>query len=100
MQINLRYFTGADITGLSLGGEPSDTSAEAVAAPVIGKVDVATMDHHGFADAQSEIFVATLRPEVWIQQNWAASQTSLPMLMRTLDPRAYAYHRDLFALNH
>lgn len=97
---SFRYFTGGDITGLTLTGQAVSSSAEAVAAPVIGKVDVATMDHHGFADAQSEAFVRDLRPSVWIQQNWAASQTSLGMLMRTLDTQAYPYRRDLFALHH
>lgn len=97
---SFRYFTGGDMTGRELTGEDIDTSAEAVAAPVIGKVDVATMNHHGFNDAQSEIFVKTLRPLVWVQQNWAASQISLPMILRTLDRHSYDYHRDLFALHH
>lgn len=93
-----RYFTGGDITGRALSGEDISTSAEAVSAPVIGKVDVATMNHHGFNDAQSNIFIATLRPQVWIQQNWAASQTSLPMLLRTRSQQLYNYPRDLFSL--
>lgn len=93
-----RYFTGGDMTGRNLAGGDIAGSAEAVAAPVIGKVDVATMDHHGFDDAQSDIFVQTLRPQVWVQQNWAASQTSLAMLLRTTDLHLYNYPRDLFAL--
>lgn len=97
---SFRYFTGGDMTGRELTGNDIATSAESVAAPVIGKIDVATINHHGFNDAQSKIFVTTLRPSVWIQQNWAASQTSLPMLLRTLDPHSYNYHRDLFALHH
>lgn len=95
-----RYFTGGDITGRELTGKDIDNSVEALAAPVIGKVDVATLDHHGFDDAQSNIFVKILRPTVWIQQNWAVSQTSLPMILRTLDIRNYPYSRDLFALHY
>ena len=95
---NFRYFTGGDMTGRMLTGEDVPTSAEAVAAPVVGRVDVATMNHHGFNDAQSEVWVSTLRPQVWIQQNWAASQTSLPMLLRTTDLHLYNYPRDLFAV--
>ncbi|MEN9449475.1 MAG: hypothetical protein RJA83_89 [Pseudomonadota bacterium] len=95
-----RYFTGGDITGRELTGKDIDNSAEDVAAPVIGNVDVATLDHHGFDDAQSNIFVKTLRPTVWIQQNWAVSQTSLPMILRTLDTRNYSYSRNLFALHY
>lgn len=95
-----RYFTGGDMTGRTLEGYDVKNSAEAVAAPVIGTVDVATMDHHGFDDAESKIFIQTLKPQVWIQQNWAASQTSLPMLLRTTDQRFYKHAPDLFALAH
>lgn len=97
---DFRYFTGGDMTGGDLTGQAFDSSAEAVASPVIGRVDVATMDHHGFSDAQSKVFVRTLRPLVWVQQNWAASQTMLDMLMRTTDPLVYPYSRDLFALHY
>ena len=93
-----RYFTGGDMTGRNVEGDDVNNSAEAVAAPVIGKVDVATMNHHGFDDAQSQVFIQALRPQVWIQQNWAASQTSLPMLLRMTDLHYYNYSRDLFAL--
>lgn len=95
-----RYFTGGDMTGRELSGKDVSTSAEAVAAPVIGVVDVATMDHHGFDDAQSNIFVKTLRPLVWIQQNWAVSQTTYDMLLRTTDLHNYNYSRDLFAVQY
>lgn len=95
-----RYFTGGDITGRKLTGEDIDNSAESVAAPVIGNVDVATLDHHGFDDAQSNIFVKILRPSVWAQQNWSVSQTNLPMILRTLDTSSYPYARNLFALHY
>lgn len=95
-----RYFTGGDMTGRVLTGKDINSSAEAVAAPIVGHVDVATLNHHGFDDAQSEIWVKTLRPCVWIQQNWAASQTSLPMILRTFDSHSYAQKRELFALHH
>lgn len=97
---SFHYFIGGDITGRELSGKDVSSSAEAVASPVIGIVDVATMDHHGFDDAQSDIFVKTLRPLVWIQQNWAASQTTLSMLLRTTNLRNYDYSRDLFALQY
>ena len=95
-----RYFTGGDMTGRELSGNDVSTSAEAVAAPVIGTVDVATMDHHGFDDAQSNIFVKTLRPLIWIQQNWAVTQTTFDMLLRTTSMLNYNYVRDLFALQY
>lgn len=95
-----RYFTGGDISGRELSGKDLATSAEAVAAPVIGKVDVATMNHHGFDDAESDVWVKTLRPLVWVQQNWSPTQTSLPMLLRVTDKRNYDYPTNLFSLNH
>lgn len=52
-----RYSTGGDITGLTLAGQEINSSAEAVAGSVIGKVDVATMNHHSFANAQREEYV-------------------------------------------
>ncbi len=94
------YFTGADITGRELSGKDVSSSAEANASPVIGPVDVATMDHHGFDDSQSNIFIKTLRPLVWVQQNWAASQTTIDMLLRTTNLQNYNYSRDLFAVQY
>jgi hypothetical protein len=74
-----RYFTGGDMTGRNLEGGDVNNSAEAVAAPVIGKVDVATMDHHGFDDSTASSMDSTKLGSI-----------------ANLSTYAFAYHRSSF----
>ncbi|WP_149304333.1 ComEC/Rec2 family competence protein [Pareuzebyella sediminis] len=91
------YFTGGDISGMTALGASDINSLEAHAAPVIGPVDVAVLNHHGNRDSQSPFYVRTLRPRVWIQQNWTADHPGEEVLRRMTSTALYPGERDLFS---
>ncbi|WP_038291516.1 ComEC/Rec2 family competence protein [Zooshikella ganghwensis] len=93
------YYTGGDISGNDDYGSPDFSSEEAKVAPVIGPVDVATLNHHGNSDSQSTFFVRTIRPKVWIQQNWSSDHPSDEVLSRISSTSLYPGKRYIFANN-
>jgi hypothetical protein len=92
------YYTGGDNPGNIFFGDSSWRDVESIMAPVIGPVDVATMDHHGNRDAVNETFIKTLKPRVWIEQVWTADHPGHEVLIRIMS-KLYAGPRDLFATN-
>ena len=94
---NFDYFTGGDMSGINSLGLPDDNSVEAHVAPVIGPVDIATLNHHGNRDAASPTFVRTLRPRVWIQQTWSSDHPGQDVLRRIMSTDLYPGERSLFA---
>jgi len=70
---------------------------ESKVAPVIGPVDVATMNHHGNRGSMNTYFVSCLRPRVWIQQNWSSDHPGADVLRRIISQELYPGRRDLFA---
>lgn len=91
------YFTGGDISGVNGLGESDGNSVEANVAPVIGAVDVATLNHHGNRDSQSAYYVRTLRPRVWVQQLWSSDHPGEDVLRRIINTSLYPGERDVFA---
>jgi hypothetical protein len=91
------YFTGGDISGVNSVGEGDANSVEANVAPVIGAVDVATLNHHGNRDSQSAYYVRTLRPRVWVNQIWSSDHPGDDVLRRITNTTLYPGERDLFA---
>jgi beta-lactamase superfamily II metal-dependent hydrolase len=91
------YFTGGDMAGINALGLPDENSIEAHVAPVIGPVDIATLNHHGNRDAASPSFVRTLRPRVWIQQTWSSDHPGQDVLRRITSTNLYPGPRDIFA---
>jgi Predicted hydrolase (metallo-beta-lactamase superfamily) len=71
-------------------------SLEAHAGPVVGPVDVATLNHHGNRDSQSPHFVRSLRPRVWVQQCWSSDHPGEEVLRRVTSRKLYPGERDLF----
>lgn len=94
---NFNYFTGGDIAGMDGHGQADMQSVEAHVAPLIGPVDVATLNHHGNRDSQHPYYVRTLRPRVWIQQNWTADHPGEEVLRRVLSTELYPGPRDIFS---
>lgn len=90
------YFTGGDISGMNDMGEADFNSVESQLAPVVGPVDVASLNHHGNRDSHSPYFVRTLRPRVWIQQCWSSDHPGEEVLRRLTSERLYPGPRDLF----
>ena len=93
------YYTGGDCPGNVFLGDASWRDVETPVAKAVGKVNVATMDHHGNRDAVSEFQVRTLQPQVWIQQVWTADHPGHEVLIRVTSPHIYQAKRDLFATN-
>ena len=91
------YFTGGDIAGIDGIGQADFSSVEAQVAPVIGPVDVATLNHHGNRDSQSPYYVRTIRPRVWIQQNWTADHPGEEVFRRISSTELYPGERDIFS---
>ncbi len=91
------YFTGGDISGVNAYGESDFDSVESHIAPVIGAVDVATLNHHGNRDSQNTLYVRTLRPRVWIGQSWSSDHPDNNVLRRILSEKLYPGSRDVFA---
>lgn len=91
------YFTGGDISGVDGLGQSDINSLESHVAPVIGAVDVATLNHHGNRDSQNPYYVRTVRPRVWIQQNWTADHPGEEVLRRITSKELYPGKRDVFS---
>ncbi len=91
------YYTGADISGIDANGQQDLNSMEAQVAPIVGAVDVATLNHHGNRDSQSPIWVRTLRPRVWIQQVWSADHPGEEVLRRITSRTLYPGDRDIYS---
>lgn len=90
------FYTGGDINGIGHTGNADFFSMEAQAAPVIGMVDIATLNHHGNRDSQNEYFVRTIQPRVWIGQSWTARHPGEEVLRRIMSTFVYPGDRDLF----
>lgn len=90
------YFTGGDISGIDELGQANLNSVEAHVAPVIGPVDVATLNHHGNRDSQSPYYVRTLRPRVWVQQCWSSDHPGEEVLRRITAQSLYPGERSVF----
>ncbi|MDE1462044.1 ComEC/Rec2 family competence protein [Spartinivicinus poritis] len=93
------YYTGGDIAGNDDYGAADFSSEEAKVAPVIGPVDVATLNHHGNSDSQSSYYVRTIRPKVWIQQSWSSDHPGDEVLSRMISTTLYPGERFIFANN-
>ncbi len=94
---NFDYFTGGDISGVDGFGEGDINSVESHVAPVVGAVDIATLNHHGNRDSHNAYYVRTLRPRVWIGQSWSSDHPGHDVLRRITTQNLYPGDRDLFA---
>lgn len=91
------YYTGGDIAGIDGFGQTDIDALESHVAPVVGPVDVATLNHHGNRDSQNPFYVRTIRPRVWIQQNWTADHPGEEVLRRITSKKLYPDDRDIFS---
>src|SRR6056297_335694 len=91
------YYTGGDISGVDGFGQTDIEAVESYVAPVVGPVDVATLNHHGNRDSQNPFYVRTIRPRIWIQQNWTADHPGEEVLRRITSKKLYPGDRDIFS---
>lgn len=94
-----RFYLGGDIPGYAALGTPKWNDVASAVAPVIGRVDVAVMNHHGGRDALSEKLISTLAPRVWLQHVWSSDQPGLETFYRVRSSWLYEGGRDLFSTN-
>lgn len=90
------FFNGADIPGVPGIGAPAWRDLETPVAQVVGPVDVHVLNHHGYRDTHNTYFVQTLRPRVYIQQNWSSDQPGHDVFSRLTSTYLYPGPRDLF----
>jgi hypothetical protein len=90
------YYTGGDIGGIDRLGQNDPAGLETRSAPVIGPVEVATLNHHGNRGSMNSFFVSCLRPQVWIQQTWSADHPGAEVLRRITSRELYPGDRDVY----
>lgn len=93
------FYTGGDIAGIDWKGETYQESMESLAAPLIGEVDVATLNHHGNRDTQNYPYVQTVSPTVWIQQGHSRRHPGQDVLRRISAENARGERGDIFAIH-
>lgn len=59
-----RFFNGGDQPGLR-PNKPNWYDIETPVAKVVGPVDAAILDHHGYVDTMNDLLVSTLRARIW-----------------------------------
>ena len=70
---------------------------ESRVAKLVGPVDVAVLNHHGNRDTQNDLFVATVRPRVWIGLSWGVRHPGEEVVRRITSRYIYPGDRDIYA---
>jgi hypothetical protein len=96
---NFDYYTGGDLTGIAKPGRPAFHDLETPLSPLIGKIEVCVVNHHGYNNATNDNFIKTLRPQVFVIQASDALHPNHSTLYRMLAKQLYPDSRDVFATN-
>lgn len=91
------YVTGGDLTGVNEPDQPAWFDIESKVAPVVGPVDVMTLNHHGNRDATNAAYLRTLRPRVLVEQTWVSDHPGGEVVQRMASRTLWAGPRDVFA---
>lgn len=91
-----RFFNGGDQPGLR-PNKPAWYDLETPVAKVVGPVDAAILDHHGYVDTMNELLVSTLRARVWTISVWDAHHPTPGVWDRLFSETLYPGPRDVFA---
>ena len=91
-----KFFNGGDIPGIRKNS-PEWYDMETPIAKVVGPVDAAILDHHGYLDAMNEFLVSTLSARVWTISVWDAHHPTPSVWERLQSERLYPGVRDVFA---
>lgn len=76
------YFSGGDIEGIVMPGVPDWLDVETPVSKIIGNIDVAVMDHHGYKNSENDAFLNKAKPEVYIVPAWAPVHPDSAVLKR------------------
>ncbi len=91
------YFNGGDIQGVPSEGYPQWHDVETPVAKVVGPVEAAILNHHGYVDSQNAFLVSTLQPRVWVISVWDSAHPTGRVWNRLRSGRLYPGPRDVFA---
>ena len=91
------FFSGGDIAGVNHVGATDKDGMESRVAKLVGPVDVAVLNHHGNRDTQNDLFVATVRPRVWIGLSWGVRHPGEEVVRRITSRYIYPGDRDIYA---
>jgi beta-lactamase superfamily II metal-dependent hydrolase len=83
------YFNGGDIEGIVMPGVPEWLDVETPVSKVLGKIDVAVMDHHGYKNSENDVFLSIAKPKVYIVPAWASVHPDSVVLKRVIADNAY-----------
>jgi len=92
------YFTGGDNTAHPIDGTSEFLNVVTPMSRVVGHVDVATLNHHGYRDGTNDDFISLLSPRVFVQQSWCSDQPGEAVFLGIISKELYEGERDLFAL--
>lgn len=94
------YFTGGDLPGVPVVGQPEWHDVESAIAESVGPVDVHAVNHHGGAGAAGLEFLAALKPRVHVLSAYTPWEASPTVIKRLLSERVYDGARDVFVLQY
>ncbi len=93
------YFNAGDLLGYPKKGKPSWHELETTLAPILGKMDVANVGHHGYWDATNEVWLQHVSPQVMIIQASDAAHPTKASLSRITNEKLYSPIADIFTTN-
>lgn len=91
------YYTGGDLTGRISEESPAWRDVETPVGRLVGPVEVAVLDHHGYSDAMNASIVSSLRPAAFIIPVWDYYHPQPEVLAALLDKNLYPGQRYIFA---
>ena len=95
---NFDYFNGGDMSGYPKPGRPAWHDLETPLAPILGKVEVANVNHHGYNDATNDTWLKTVSPQVLVMQASDALHPNHSTLYRMTSTHLYK-PADIFSTN-
>jgi hypothetical protein len=91
------YYTGGDLSNGNTDGSEPWRDIETPVAQAAGPVDVAVVNHHGYADADGIGMVRALRPQAFLVLAWDSAHPTVNTLGNLLSTQLYPSRRDLFS---
>lgn len=92
------YYNGGDLSGYPKPGRPAWHDLETPLAPILGQVEVANVNHHGYNDTTNDTWLKTVSPQVLIIQASDALHPNHSTLDRMLSKYLYK-PADVFSTN-
>lgn len=90
------YYTGGDLPNFDNYGAAPWRDIETPVAKVAGPVEVAVVNHHGYADAVGPGFVRALRPKQFIIEAWDSAHPVVNTLANMQSKLLYSNDRQIF----